>query len=541
MPVNDACGFVFPQEKDIPAEFRLDGPVVCDRILVDGEIRPWSGPMREVLSPVCMSTPQGPRQRPLGSYPLMGTPDAMEALDAAVKAYDHGRGRWPTMSVRERIGYMERFAHRMKQKRDEMVRLLMWEIAKTHADAAKEFDRTLEYIRDTMDALKDLDRVSSRFTLAQGIVGQIRRGPLGVALCMGPYNYPLNETFTFLIPALIMGNTVLFKPPRQGVLLHFPLLEAFRDSFPPGVVNTLFGRGQEVVHPLMATGKIDVLAFIGSSKVADSLKKQHPTPHRLRSVLGLEAKNAAIILKDADLDQAASESALGALSYNGQRCTALKILWVHKNAVGTFLEKLCDAVSALKCGMPWDPGVGITPMPDPERVQYQITLMEDALAKGARIVNPGGGKFEGTFFCPAILYPVDASMRVYHEEQFGPIIPVAAFDDTETPVRYVIDSPYGQQVSIFGTDPAVIGKLVDPLVNQVCRVNINSQCQRGPDTFPFCGRKDSAEGTLSVSDALRVFSIRTIVAAKTTEANKALIEDIVRDHRSSFITTDFIL
>ena len=196
-----------------------------------------------------------------------------------------------------------------------------------------------------MDALKDLDRVSSRFTLAQGIVGQIRRGPLGVARCMGPYNYPLNETFTFLIPALIMGNTVLFKPPRQGVLLHFPLLEAFRDPFPPGVVNTLFGRGSGGGAPLMATGKIDVLAFIGSSKVADSLKKQHPTPHRLRSVLGLEAKNAAIILKDADLDQAASESALGALSYNGQRCTALKILWVHKNAVGNLPRKNSPAPS----------------------------------------------------------------------------------------------------------------------------------------------------------------------------------------------------
>ncbi len=539
---TDAQGpFHFPEEQDIPEALRLPHPAVVDRVLINGELRPWKGSMREVLSPVCLRTDKGLRQRPLGRYPLMGSTDALEALDAAVRAYDHGRGLWPTMSVRQRLGHMERFALAMHKRREEVVRLLMWEIAKTKADAAREFDRTLEYIRDTMDALKDLDRVSSRFTITQGILGQIRRGPLGVALCMGPYNYPLNETFTFLIPALIMGNTVLFKPPRVGVLLHGPLLEAFRDAFPPGVVNTLFGRGEEVVHPLMATGKIDVLAFIGSSRVADSLKKQHPTPHRLRSVLGLEAKNAAIVLNDADLDQAANECLLGALSYNGQRCTALKILWVHKNAVGTFLEKLSAAVSELKCGMPWDEGVGITPMPDAERVAYQRALLEDAVAKGAHLVNPGGGAVEGTFFSPAILYPIDASMRVYHEEQFGPVIPVASFDDLETPVRYVIDSPYGQQVSLFGNDPAVIGRLVDPLVNQVCRVNINSQCQRGPDTFPFCGRKDSAEGTLSVGDALRVFSIRTVVAAKTTEANKALVEAIVRDHRSSFISTDFIL
>ncbi len=541
MTTSDRAGSFFPDVSAIPEAFRLNGPVVCDQYLVNGELRRWEGPFRDVLSPVCEKTPGGLKQKLLGRYPLMGQGEALEALDAAAAAYDHGRGFWPTLSVRQRIKYVDQFAFAMKEKRDEVVRLLMWEIGKTHGDAAKEFDRTVEYIRDTVDALKELDRVSSRFTITQGIIGQIRRGPLGVVLCMGPFNYPLNETFTTLIPALIMGNTVLFKPPRLGVMLHFPLLRAFQESFPPGVVNTLFGRGQEVVHPLMATGKIDVLAFIGSSKTADTLKKQHPKPHRLRSVLGLEAKNAAIVLKDADLDQAVGECALGALSYNGQRCTALKILWVHKDVAEPFLHKLAAQVSALKCGMPWEPGVSITPMPEMDKPEYLTQLVNDAVARGARLMNPGGGRVEGTLFTPAILYPVDSSMRAYHEEQFGPVIPVAVFEDLEQPVRYVIDSPYGQQVSIFGTDPAVMGRLVDPLVNQVCRVNINSQCQRGPDTFPFCARKDSAEGTLSVSDALRVFSIRTLVAAKASEANKGIVEGIVRDHYSNFISTDFIL
>jgi glyceraldehyde-3-phosphate dehydrogenase (NADP+) len=96
-------------------------------------------------------------------------------------------------------------------------------------------------------------------------------------------------------------------------------------------------------------------------------------------------------------------------------------------------------------------------------------------------------------------------------------------------------------VSIFGKNPDQVAEMIDPLVNQVCRVNINCQCQRGPDTFPFTGRKDSAEGTLSVSDALRVFSIRTLVAAKETDQNKKIITDIVRQRKSKFLTTDFIL
>ena len=105
----------------------------------------------------------------------------------------------------------------------------------------------------------------------------------------------------------------------------------------------------------------------------------------------------------------------------------------------------------------------------------------------------------------------------------------------------MVDSNFGQQVSVFGTDMNRIGPMLDTLVNQVCRVNINSQCQRGPDVFPFTGRKDSAEGTLSVSDALRVFSIRTLVAAKDSAANKKLFGDIIRSRKSKFLSTDFIL
>ncbi|MEJ2367405.1 MAG: NADP-dependent glyceraldehyde-3-phosphate dehydrogenase [Acidobacteriota bacterium] len=541
MNLEDRIQSVFPNEKDIPEPYRLDEPITCRRYLVNGELREWEGEMRDVLSPVCLNTPEGPKPKLLGRYPLMGEKESLEALDAAVAAYDHGRGLWPTMSVRQRIKYVENFAFRMTDKREEIVKLLMWEIGKTYEDSAREFDRTVAYIRDTVDALKELDRVSSRFVIQQGIIGQIRRGPLGVVLCMGPYNYPLNETFTTLIPALIMGNAVIFKPPRLGVLLHSPLQEAFRDCFPAGVVNTVFGRGQMVAHPLMSSGKIDVLAFIGSSRAADILKKLHPKPHRLRSVLGLEAKNPGIVLPDADMDMAVDECLLGALSYNGQRCTALKILWVESGTAGVFLDKLTHALRDIPFGMPWDPGVKLTPMPEPAKTDYLDGLVQDAVSKGAKVVNPEGGSVHGTFFYPAVLFPVNDTMRVYHEEQFGPVIPVASFDDLEEPVRYVIESNYGQQVSIFSRNPELVGKMVDPLVNQVCRVNLNSQCQRGPDTFPFCGRKDSAEGTLSVSDALRVFSIRTIAAAKSTEMNKTLVDGIVRDHKSNFISTDFIL
>ncbi len=540
MNLKEQMEALFPDVSKTPAEFSAIVPLDQREYLINGEIRRWNGPMQEVLSPVCDKTAVGIVRKRIGSYPLLTSVEAQEALDAAVAAYNNGTGVWPTMSVNGRIKKMEEFVVRMKAKRNEVVSLLMWEIGKSLADSEKEFDRTIDYILDTIEALKDLDRESSRFKIEQGIIGQIKRGPLGVVLCMGPFNYPLNETFTNLIPAIIMGNTVIFKPPKLGVLVHRPLLEAFRDSFPAGVVNTVYGDGEEVITPIMASGKINVLAFIGTSRVAGMLKKQHPYPHRLRCCLGLEAKNPAIVLPNADLDLAVNECILGSLSFNGQRCTALKIIFVHQRIADEFLSRFSDAIVKLKLGMPWEKGVGITPLPEPGKTAYLSGLVEDAIEKGARVVNDGGGTVAGTFFYPALLYSVNSTMRVYQEEQFGPVVPVVKYEDIETPIRYLIESNYGQQASIFGSDPEEIARLVDPLVNQVCRLNINSQCQRGPDTFPFAGRKDSAEGTQSVSDTLRVFSIRTLVAAKGNELNKSIITEIVREHKSNFLSTDFI-
>ena len=167
-------------------------------------------------------------------------------------------------------------------------------------------------------------------------------------------------------------------------------------------------------------------------------------------------------------------------------------------------------------------------------------MVEDAVSQGARVVNEGGSVAAGTLFYPAVVYPVREGMRLYREEQFGPVVPVMPFQDLETALDYVITSEHGQQVSVFSSNPDRIGSLVDPLVNQVCRVNINCQCQRGPDVFPFTGRKDSAEGTLSVTDALRSFSIRSMIAAKQTDESKRLLDTIVQHHKSNFINTGYI-
>lgn len=536
-------GAMFPTRDAVPSE--MTAPETRPRVLINGEIREWDGAVREVVSPLWLrpAADQPPVRTILGRTAALSADVAKEALAAAKAAWAQGAGKWPTMRVEERIEAVERFLAAMIARRDAVCRLLMWEIAKTWTDSQLEFDRTVQYIRDTIEALKSLDRDNARLQFREGIIAQIRRAPLGVTLAMGPFNYPLNETFATLNPSLIMGNTAVVKLPRYGVLLWDPLFEAFRDAFPPGVVNIINGEGHKIVQPLMQTGDIDVLAFIGSSRSADAVKGAHPRPHRLRGILGLDAKNPAVVLPDADLATTIPECVKGALTFNGQRCTALKIFFVHEAIAERFTAALAQAVGGLVHAFPWVKDVRLTPLPEQDKPEKMAAFVSDAVEKGATLVNAasGGGEYACTAFQPAIVSGVSESMRLYHEEQFGPVLPIVIIRDLSEFVDYMLKTSYGQQVSLFGQDPATIGRLIDILANQVCRINLNTQCQRGPDVFPFTGRKSSAEGTLSVGDALRSFSIRSLVAAPGTPGGKRLVRAVLDGDHSNFLSTDVIL
>ena len=514
---------------EVPEAYKITSLLHQKTYLVSGELKEWKGEFTEVYSTISSTKEYKPTL--LGTVPNLSGDEGLEALDAAYKAYDKGQGLWPTMRVVDRIECMEEFAEQMKTKREEVVKLLMWEIGKSLPDSEKEFDRTIEYIYDTIEDYKQMDRDSAKFEKSSGVYAHIRRGPLGVVLCLGPYNYPLNETFALLIPALMMGNTAVFKPAKHGVLLLSPLMEAFQNSFPEGVVNVIYGRGRVLATPIMKTGKVDVLALIGNSVSANAIQANHPFKNRLRLVLGLEAKNPAIVLPDADLDLAIDECISGATSFNGQRCTALKIIYVHEHIVDKFNKRFSEKVDALKFGNPWEKDVKLTPLPEPGKPDYIQELIDDATAKGAKVINEKGGKTSENYIFPAVLYPVSKDMRVFQEEQFGPVTPVVSFKNIQEPLDDMAASNYGQQVSVFGSEVKTLAPLIDALVNLVCRVNLNSAAQRGPDVYPFTGRKDSAFSTLSVRDALRSFSIRTFVASKENSSNNSILKDLLESKK----------
>lgn len=531
MPTDDNRG-LYPHLNDIPQFFRLEDHNEEAQYLINGEILKCAA-SSEVCSPICCREENTVQAYKVGRSPMLDESEARRALKAAEKAYGSGMGDWPQMSVQERIEHVEDFARRISDKGPQLARLEMWEIAKGFNSCQDEFKRTVEYLRDTVDRLQELDDDSNSIKRVEGFIAQIRRCPLGITLIMGPFNYPLNETFAMLIPALIMGNTAVVKLPKYGCLCHGTLFAAFAASFPPGVINIINGDGPTIISPILKTGSIDVLGFIGSTAVARKLVAQHPYSNRLRTVLGLEAKNPAFIFPDCDLDLAVRECTAGALEFNGQRCTAIKHIWVHRDIASQFLSELNREIDKVKCGMPWEEGVLITPLAEENKCELLSGWIEDAVAKGARIMNSCGGKSAGNLFFPTVLYPCSGAMEIYNIEQFGPVIPVSPFSTLDEILGYMAASPVGQQASIFTKSPDNAAPLIDILVNQVSRINLNAQCRRGPDEFPFTGRKDSAEGTLSVPDALRTFSIRALTVAN--EQGRDLFLQTIQSNKSEFL------
>lgn len=492
------------------------------RTLIGGKIESWNGPTIDATSPILGDDGQ---RIILGKIPMMSDADARGAVIAAKCAWNTGRGFWPQMKMEERIASIEHLVVELKTIREDIINVLMWEICKNTADAAMEFDRTMLYIEATIGVIRKKDSSDAQFKVVSGVRSRVRRAAIGVMLAMGPFNYPFNETYTTLIPALLMGNTVVMKVPKVGGMAHMLTMDAYQKCLPPGVMNFISGSGKVTMGPAMKAG-VDVLAFIGGSKAADIVIRSHPSPHRLKIWLSLEGKNLGIVTHDANVEVAVEQCVLGSLTFNGQRCTAIKLIFVHTSIADTFIDKFCAKVLTLKAGLPWEKGVLITPLPEPAKPQYIEDLIADAVDKGARVFNAadGGGERIGNIVRPAVVGPITDSMRLFREEQFGPVVPIAVYSDIGEVISYIETMDYGQQASIFSTSEATAAPLIDILSTAVGRININTQCSRGPDVLPFSGRRSSALGTLSVTEALDAFSIQTVVACKDDPVNNAIFE-----------------
>lgn len=421
-------------------------------------------------------------------------------VDLAYKSAHEAFLLWKNLSPSIRIKVVEQYAQKLLENKDKIAYIMTLEIAKAHKDCLSEIERTYQYIQETIKVYKEEVLVPK--TIDESVhniknkVGTFSYEPIGVVLAISPFNYPVNLSLAKIIPAILAGNTVVFKAATVGSLIASYFIQLFEAiDLMPGVVNYVIGRGSEIGDYILESPLIAGVSFTGSTEIGKRIAAKLPMRHL---VLELGGKDAAIVTKNADLDLAAKEIVKGAFNYSGQRCTAIKRVIVDEVVANQLIELVKEKTLALTVGNPMD-DVSIVPLIDTKSLEYNQGLINDAIENGAKLVI-GNIVLGYNLLSPTILDNVSLKTRIAWEEPFGPVLPFIRVNTLEEAININNQSNYGLQASVFSKDINEAKKIANLL--DVARVNINKSSERGPDIFPFTGFKDSGFGTQGVKDAL---------------------------------------
>lgn len=421
---------------------------------------------------------------------------------------------WSHLTITERAKYLRIWSKLLLDHKEVLSDMLVIEIAKTKADSLIEVERSSEYIDYTIEQMYriDMNAKSSEqyYGHSDNKLAITKRVPLGVVLAISPFNYPINLAISKIAPALIAGNTVVFKPATQGSAVAIMLYKLWQQTgAPEGVLNLVTGRGSEIGDYLVTCNKADMVSFTGGTNVGMNISKHLTmTPH----VLELGGKDAAIILDEdnLDLDKITSDIVSGAFSYSGQRCTAIKRILVPKNRYDEIAPFLISKVNSLTTGLPQD-NPNITPVINSNSANYIEGLYNDAISNGATALN----EFKRTdnLISPVLVTNVTRDMSLFYEEPFGPLVPIITYETIEQAIAIHNDSNYGLQASIYGNNITDLLNISDKL--EAASININGKTSRGPDNFSFSGFKQSGYGVQGIED-----SIQSMTKPKSIVINK---------------------
>ena len=434
------------------------------------------------------------------------------AVDEKIQKSKQALKGWRETSLYERGQFLYKAADLLLQKSDELIDLLMKEVGKDRKGATSEVMRTADLIRYTADTAKTLygqmipaDTVES---VQKGKFAMTSREPIGVVLAISPFNYPVNLAASKIAPALMGGNTVVFKPATQGSLSGVFLANLFIEAgLPADVLNVVTGKGSEIGDYVVTHPDINFINFTGSTEIGKRIAKQS---EMIPLLMELGGKDAAIVLEDADLELAASQIISGAFSYSGQRCTAIKRVLVLDEVADTLVEKLLQNIKKLKVGNPLEQEADVVPLIDGKSADFVWGLIEDAKDLGAKLLY--GGTREGNLIAPTLLDEVTPKMRVAWEEPFGPVLPIIRVKSLEEAIDLANESEYGLQSSVFTTNINRAFEVAKKL--EVGTVQVNNRTERGPDHLPFLGVKNSGIGVQGIA-----YSIESMTRIKSTVIN----------------------
>lgn len=465
---------------------------------IDGQwVQPTSGKSQDVMNPA--------KNTPLATLGHAGRPD----LDKAIKAAEKGFATWRKVSAFERSGIMRKAADLVRQRADDIARVLTMEQGKILAEAKMEVLSGA----DVIDWFAEEGRRAYGRIIparADGVRNLVIQEPIGVTAGFAPWNFPVTQAVRKIAAALAAGCSIILKCPEETPGSPIGLVRCFHDAgVPAGVLNLVYGVPAEISEYLIPHPSVRKISFTGSVPVGKHLASMAGL-HMKRATMELGGHAPVMIFDDVDTDAVASLTS--GLKYRnaGQVCISPTRFFVHEKAYDKFVGKFIDLAKGIKVGDGLDADSKMGALANPRRVNAMESIIADVREKGGK-VQAGGNRIgnQGNFFEPTVVTDVPKNARILSEEPFGPVAVMIRFKDTDDMLKEANSLPFGLASYAFTHDAKTATKLADNI--DAGMITINHQGLALPE-MPFGGIKDSGYGHEGGAEGLQVYMVQKIVS-----------------------------
>ncbi len=439
----------------------------------------------------------------IGGVPLTDPAGIPGIVDKAHTA----QREWGALAVGERIARLSSAAGEFAARRNELARLITVEMGKPLEESCFEVDR---FAGDPMlEEMEEMKRALAPETLDDGKTRSVLyRDPLGVCASITPWNFPIGTPNWMVPPALVAGNSVVFKPSEETPLCGQLYADILGRDLPPGVLQVV--HGADAQGRALVRSDVDLIAFTGSREVGKEVMAQASKSLK-RVILELGGKDPLIVLPDADIERAAEFAAFNSFRNAGQVCVSTERIFVHSEVAREFSERLVQAARDIRMGDGLDPKTEMGPMVNASQRERVVSQIQDAVDMGAEIAA-GARAPDGVFVAPTVLTGVTDEMAIAREETFGPVACVTEVRDVDEAVARANDTPFGLGAAVFGAPEsaaAVARRLTAGMIG------VNQGCY-GACGAPWVGAKESGLGFHKSVEGHRQFAQTRVVSRATS-------------------------
>ncbi len=417
----------------------------------------------------------------------------------SVKKAEMAFTEWKKIDISEREQIIKKFSGLLGKKKDEIAELISKEVGKNMTESESEIEGSLDNINWFISEVRKIVRDEIVKLDIENVTAKLRFEPVGVVGIITPWNFPVDSPLWKIIPALLTGNTVVFKPSELSIICGLKIAEILKEAgIPEGVFNVVIGN--ETTGKYLVSSKVNMISFTGSSKAGKDVASRAGKGLK-KVVLELGGSDPFIVFEDAVFEQAVNAAVFGRFLNCGQVCTSAKRIFVYKNTYDSFLESFVEKVKRLKVGNPLDKNTEIGPMVSKKQLEILERQVNDAVDKGAKIICGGkriGGR--GYFYEPTVLTNVRRDMTVLNEEVFGPVASVLSFKSIKEVIKLANNTKYGLGASIWTHNIKTAEEMIKSLESGMIWINDFGtpypQCPQGGIKESGIGRELSKYGVL---------------------------------------------